>query len=66
MSRMIAAALLTVLLAACGQTGPLYLPKDDPNATATPQPPAAESQTDEATMDDTTTDEAAPADKETP
>ncbi len=58
MSRMIATAVLTVLLAACGQTGPLYMPKDDPNATAVPQPPAPESQTDEATKDETTTDEA--------
>lgn len=56
MSRMIATAVLTVLLAACGQTGPLYMPKDDPNATAAPQPPATESQTDEA----------APADNEMP
>lgn len=64
MSRMIAAALLTVLLAACGQTGPLYLPKDDPNATATPQPPAAEEQTDDT--ETVAPDEAAPAENETP
>lgn len=36
MYRVIAAALLTVFLAACGQTGPLYLPKDDPHAAPAP------------------------------
>jgi predicted small lipoprotein YifL len=61
---MIAAALLTVLLAACGQTGPLYLPKDDPNATATPQPPTAEEQTDDT--ETVAPDAAAPAENETP
>ena len=64
MSRMIAAALLTVLLAACGQTGPLYLPKDDPNATATPQPSTAEEQTDDT--ETVAPDAAAPAENETP
>ncbi|MEZ5538570.1 MAG: lipoprotein [Pseudomonadales bacterium] len=44
MYRVIAATLLTVFLAACGQTGPLYMPKDDPNAVPAPDavPPAAE------------------------
>jgi len=71
MSRLLVAALFTVLLAACGQTGPLYLPKDDPNATATPPPPAAEEQSDVA-VDEAATDEAvapseeAPASDETP
>ncbi|MEZ5435954.1 MAG: lipoprotein [Pseudomonadales bacterium] len=57
MPRLLIAALLTALLTACGQTGPLYLPKEDPNATATPQPPAAEEQSDVA-VDETATDEA--------
>ena len=63
MSRMIATALLTVLLAACGQTGPLYMPKDDPNATETPPPPTAESSADEEAV---APSEAASADNETP
>ena len=74
MPRLLVAALFTVLLAACGQTGPLYLPKDDPNATeaATPPPPVAETQSDAASDETATTDEteapdeAAPAENETP
>lgn len=44
MYRVIAAALLTVFLAACGQTGPLYLQKDDPHAAPAPDtaPPTAD------------------------
>ncbi|MCC7517022.1 MAG: lipoprotein [Pseudomonadales bacterium] len=36
MSRLIAITLFTVFLAACGQTGPLYLPEKEAAPAATP------------------------------
>jgi predicted small lipoprotein YifL len=40
MYRILIPALLTVLLAACGQTGPLYLPKEEPVPAPMAAPPA--------------------------
>jgi len=36
MRPLIAVSLLSLLLSACGQTGPLYLPKDAPDKKPTP------------------------------
>jgi predicted small lipoprotein YifL len=41
MPRLLILLALSFFLTACGQTGPLYMPTDDPGADSVPPPPDA-------------------------
>jgi len=49
------ALLATVILSACGQSGPLYIP-GEPSRIENPPPPAEESTDDETAKEDSDTD----------